>query len=452
MLATVSEVVCALLLAPASYHIGELFQKIKLPLITGYLCTGILCGPNGLGLLTRSAAEGLWVIDDACLAAIALAAGSELQWAEIKKTKTPILALTFCITIFTWVFVYSATMAASPFIVFTDSFTYPRLVAISSLAGTLMVARSPASALAILRETGGKGDFCSLALSVIVVKDVVVVVLFALNLELARMLFLPDAANGGMDFTRVLEPFGHLALSGCLGVFTAILIGGLILRPQPRVSKAMARFHPSLGTLARFGPAMRPPLLVAVGFVLYGLCRSLHAEPLLACLVCGAVAANRLHDRGDREREELHEAVGSVMPWVNLAFFSLAGASLKVDGFVSTAGVAILIFLCRLLSLYCGCWLGSWIAGSPPEHRKVAWMAYVTQAGVAMGLTRTVVLRFPDWGGDFASLMVSIIVMNQLIGPPLFKAAIAFVGEGRKQREPKPAPVHHEPKTPGAEA
>ncbi len=30
------------------------------------------------------------------------------------------------------------------------------------------------------------------------------------------------------------------------------------------------------------------------------------------------------------------------------------------------------------------------------------------QAGVAMGLAKTVAVRFPEWGPDFATLMVSV--------------------------------------------
>jgi hypothetical protein len=59
-------------------------------------------------------------------------------------------------------------------------------LAVASVAGTIMVARSPAAAIAVLREVDGRGPFCSLTLSVIVAKDVVVIVLFGLNLAAVR--------------------------------------------------------------------------------------------------------------------------------------------------------------------------------------------------------------------------------------------------------------------------
>jgi hypothetical protein len=37
------------------------------------------------------------------------------------------------------------------------------------------------------------------------------------------------------------------------------------------------------------------------------------------------------------------------------------------------------------------------------------------QAGVAMGLAKTVAVRFPEWGPDFATLMVSVAAMQPVL-------------------------------------
>ena len=56
-------------------------------------------------------------------------------------------------------------------------------------------------------------------------------------------------------------------------------------------------------------------------------------------------------------------------------------------------------------------------------------MPYITQAGVALGLTTLIATEFPGWGYEFQTIIIAIIVINQLVGPPLFKMAINFVGE-----------------------
>ena len=45
--------------------------------------------------------------------------------------------------------------------------------------------------VAILRETDGKGPYCSLVMAVIVVKDVIVFMCFAINIEFVRVVRTP---------------------------------------------------------------------------------------------------------------------------------------------------------------------------------------------------------------------------------------------------------------------
>ena len=53
----------------------------------------------------------------------------------------------------------------------------------ASLTATLMMARSPASCLAVMRDVEAQGEFSSLVLAVTVVKDCLVLVLFSMNVE-----------------------------------------------------------------------------------------------------------------------------------------------------------------------------------------------------------------------------------------------------------------------------
>jgi len=69
----------------------------------------------------------------------------------------------------------------------------------------------------------------------------------------------------------------------------------------------------------------------------------------------------------------------------------------------------------RLLSLYVGATAGCQLAGCPPDHTAVAWMAYVTQAGVALGLIKSVVMHEPKWGPPFSALMIAVVVLNSMV-------------------------------------
>ena len=57
--------------------------------------------------------------------------------------------------------------------------------------------------IAVLKEVDGKGPFCTLVMAVVVVKDVVVIVSFALNLELIRVVSINIPAFTAMTVDQI---------------------------------------------------------------------------------------------------------------------------------------------------------------------------------------------------------------------------------------------------------
>jgi len=113
----------------------------------------------------------------------------------------------------------------------------------------------------------------------------------------------------------------------------------------------------------------------------------------------------------------------------------LTGATLSLDGFVQAFSIAIAFFFIRLVIMAAGSYLGGKMAGDPENYNKISWAAYVTQAGVALGLVSIVSQRYPEWGEEFATIMVTFVVINLLLGPPLFKWAILKVGESHRKHD-----------------
>jgi hypothetical protein len=146
-------------------------------------------------------------------------------------------------------------------------------------------------------------------------------------------------------------------------------------------------------------------------------------------MLAGATAANRRHDSGERERDALELAVRGLMPINNLVFFTSVGCGLRVPAVVDSGLVAAAMTVARTGALMVACRLGCVLVGAPAAHKEVMWQGFVTQAGVALGLVRTMERKFPGWGEDLGSLMVACVVVNLLIGPPLFRNAIVAVGE-----------------------
>jgi hypothetical protein len=63
------------------------------------------------------------------------------------------------------------------------------------------------------------------------------------------------------------------------------------------------------------------------------------------------------------------------------------------------------------------------VDGVEPGPSRLAWMGFISQAGVTLGLTLILAAEYPTWGARVQTLMVALIALHQLIGPVLFRAA-----------------------------
>lgn len=61
--------------------------------------------------------------------------------------------------------------------------------------------------------------------------------------------------------------------------------------------------------------------------------------------------------------------------------------------------------------------------------QRYAWMGLITQAGIALGLAREAAVEFPSLGDSFATMIISVVVLNEIFGPMFLKAALKRAGE-----------------------
>ena len=116
-------------------------------------------------------------------------------------------------------------------------------------------------------------------------------------------------------------------------------------------------------------------------------------------------------------------------PYVYIIFFTLTGAMISLDVVASLWFVTLILFGVRIVSLVIAGFVGSIVAGDSRLYQRTSWMPYVTQAGVGVGLATIIATEYAGWGGQFATIMISVIVLNQIVGPPLFKWALHLAGE-----------------------
>ncbi len=406
------------LIALASKQIGQFLRKINLPLITGFLFTGIIAGPFILNLIPAEAVHSLRFIDELALAVIAFAAGNELYLKEIRDRFKSITWVTASLVTVTFTFTSLAILFLSTYIPFMQDMSMGLKVAVAILGGAVMVARSPSSAIAIVNELRAKGPFTKTALGVTVIMDVVVILLFGLNSSIADAL----VTNLNFDISFILLLLFELFLSVGIGYTLFKIIQIFLASNLSRMIKSTL--------LLIFGYGVFPFSFFIRNFShdQWGL--ELIVEPLLICMLAGFLITN-----SSNHREQFSRIIHDVSPAIYILFFTLTGAFLSLDILIKTWPIAVALFGIRLVAIFIGSFSGGRFAGDPIEHNKIAWMAYITQAGVGLGLAKEIALDFPGWGESFATILISVIVLNQIAGPPFFKWAIKKVGESRIRAE-----------------
>ena len=521
----------------ASWHLGKAFLYIRLPLITGYLLIGVVVGPYVCNLVTR---YHVWLlgqfINDVALSFISFAAGEEIFFPELKAIMKPMLRHMFSITIFTLLFcsqgfffatsrvIGTATEKSGSFIEgnewASDQDTNCR-IAIALLVAVIMVARSPATVVAVTQELRAEGPIAKMVTGVTVMSDVVVLVGFALVNSLASALCPVPGANGydthSFDAIAVLIVIAQFIAIAVVGFASGALL--LIIMWLPFERFKIFRFQILRSHL-------KGALIIPLGYLIFHGLRSLSkytldttgrefsVEPLMVCMIAASIAGHRSGDK----REQFANILEKAAPYIFLPFFTLTGASLALDQISTAMPLALLLVLIRAFAILCAIYTGSGPvpsfirccclrykskksrvrrgddaisvdsdseetsqvstrgpAASPflsmespmesfatqeskkhpaaqmsPEREAMNenehsytstsnpaltprsilrsfWLslAMLSQAGVALGLALETKARFPRWGGEFATLILAVVVLNQVFGPPLCKIGLS---------------------------
>ena len=407
-----------LIVALASRQIGAFLARLKLPLITGFLLTGIVAGPYVLKITATKDIANLRFVDELALAYIALAAGSELVVRQIKSRLKAIRYTTIGLVASAFVIGALAFFLLSWSIPFAHKMPPLHRAAVALLAGAILVARSPSSAIAVVNELSARGPFTKTALGVTVIMDVVVIILFSVCVSIAGTIL----ADQHFDLRFVAILLIELTLSVGLGYLLSKGLRLILARYWPRGIKTV------LIMLASFGVFILSTTFLHVTQAHFAF--EIRLEPMLICLLAGFLTANT-----GPYRTELMKVLHEIGPAVYITFFTLTGMSIRLDVLTQYWAFTLILFSARVAAIFIGAFAGGMAAGEPMQNNKIAWMCYITQAGVGVGLAKEVTVEFPQWGALFATIMIAVIVLNQIAGPPFFKWALYLAKEARPQGE-----------------
>jgi Kef-type K+ transport system membrane component KefB len=395
----------------SAYTTAQILRIAGLPLISGYIFVGILAGPYMTGFLTHDMVSRFRLVDDLALSFIALTAGGTLHLQFLRKRGKAILINIFLQTLFAFTLVFLSFFFMSNRLSLMPNLTEAQIMVLACLLGVIAVARSPSSAIAIINECRASGMFTTTVLGVTVAIDVLIIIMFTLAMAVSEIIM---GAGTAVDFRLItgltLAVAGSLALGIVLGKGISLYIG--------KVGHDLSLF------LLFFAFSVFKACLWFNQFMEAHFAVSLHLEPLLICISAGFTVQNF-----SRYGYIFMEAMERFALPIFVLFFSIAGASLNLDALLMTWPLAAFLVIVRTVGIFGSTWIAGILNRDPSQHKRIAWMAYITQAGVASGLAQLAQRRFPELGMYLTTLVLAVITINQVVGPITFKIALKKAGE-----------------------
>ena len=381
----------------AGIFFGALARRIRLPGITGQIVGGVLIGGAGFDLFGEASLAGLEPLTDIALGLIAVTVGAHLHVQRLRNAVRRLSYLLIAESTITPLLVFGATywLGGAPF-------------ELAMLFGAVSIATAPATIVSLVRETRSKGVFVKTLTAAVALNNMACIVVF-------------EACRAGLESNFSLQPSTLLEIDGAVVQLAGpVVLGGIAALTLDRVTRLA------------LGPERLATAAVVALVMTSGLATSIGISAMLSCLVLGAVQANITHSRSHL----VDSVFTNFVPAILTVFFTLAGMHLSFEH-LEHAGILIaLYFVTRLAGKLISADLALRAAQATDRVRQNLGFALIPQAGLAVGLVLLIQedARFADSAGLFAAVVLSVVAVNEIIGPVLTRLALTRAGEVGRDR------------------
>lgn len=397
----------------AAFTVGELVSALSIPKITGYILSGVVFGPQVSNILSHKIVSDMRVFNTLALGLIALTAGLELDVKATRKVLRTLMATVALKIPLLMISVAGAFWAIETYHPFLGLESRGAILALAIIFAVLGIGTSPSVSLAVINDARAKGRLSDLTLAMAVVKDLVVVVCLAVAIAVGRGFYQPDAQLSVSTFLHVGKELGGSILLGAT-------LGLLLILYVRFVRKEMLL------------------TLVATVLLTAEAAAALYLELLLVLIATGFVVRNF----SSFEHALLTPLTRVSLP-VFVVFFTTAGAGVDLHGTIKLLPLAAALAAGRALSYYIASAVGTRAGGESEAVRDNAWLAYLPQAGVTLGLVLLTARQLPDLADAITSTGLALVSINLLVGPITLGLALRRAGE--LPNAAAPGPDHVEP-------
>lgn len=385
---------------------GELFARIRLPKVTGWIATGILLRQLQLpGMQTENGVNELnnfLPYMHFVLGFIAFTVGATLYFSSLRNAGKRVGALLLGETLITPVVVGAILFFIGPLVPGGELMTRNPAILLAAIA----IAGAPGTTVLVIQEARARGTLTRTLLAAIGLIDMVAVAVFV---------FVAAFLGGDVGWLMALQEVAvQFVATFLIGLFCATIA---ILLTRTVVS-----------------PAFLGPTMVAIVLAAWGLASGFGASGgILACTFAGIAVTNLRHDLV-RSCEAYLQSIGGVL---FALFFTFAGMRLDFGLVPQALALVLLYFIARLTAKVLSAYTSMTFSGGTKNLRKYLGVALLPHGGVAVGLILLVVSD-PSFDSEIQDIVntvgLSALAINQLLGPSATRLAILRSGEDHNDR------------------
>ena len=391
--------------------IGLLFSKlaklVKLPNVTGYLVGGLLVGPSVLGalgipIITDEFLTEMNSVSEVALGFIAFTIGTQFQFEYFKRVGSGPIIIAIFESLVAVVFVFLGMV----FILRCD-------VAFSLVLSAIAAATAPAATLMVIKQYKADGEVTKNLMSVVALDDAVALIIFGIMVAIANAINGTATSVAWTILSPFVEVFASLAIGFVVGLLMSLLLKWFTGRSN-RISVICS------------------VILIVVS--LSAVITFLNLSTLLACMMMGAVFTNTTKRSNVNTIMELCDRF---TPPLLILFFTISGASLKLNVLLTVGLVGVIYIVMRVIGKITGAFVGATITKSAPTVKKWLGFALIPQAGVAIGLTIVAGNVVPQYANEIRAVVLCATLIYELVGPAITKFALKKAGEINEPKKEK---------------
>ena len=225
---------------------GDLFERIRLPRITGYLVFGVVCGPFVANIISRPMARELTIVNGLAIALIAFMAGLELNFQRLLPRLRAIVALGGIQLGLMYTGLFALGWLAWPWLPLMPEATGLARVTLAALLATLVVSFSPTVTIAVIADSRARGPLSELVLALVVIADLALIVLFTLAMQAVRWTLgaMPTEEDVSLLARLAWEIFGSFAFGAIVGSLFAFYLRLVGTRSHDHAARPLRRPQP----------------------------------------------------------------------------------------------------------------------------------------------------------------------------------------------------------------